>query len=216
MTEGNPVHDFVRAAVALVPPALSLDVAINQGRQVTAVFAGPLPAGHAAACRFVERTSVQSVGAPFDVVLSTNGGYPLDRNLYQAVKGMAAAERVVRPGGTIVMAAECADGTPPGGAFARLLAGAAGPDALDAATGESETDRWQTQVLGRVLRRADVWLHTQGLTDEEVRGAFLRPVADVTDAVAEALDSTGSGARLGVLPYGPLTVASTTGGLDRS
>ena len=216
VTEGNPVHDFVRAAVALVPPALSLDVAINQRRQLTAVFAGPLPAGHAAACRFVERTSVQSVGAPFDVVLSTNGGYPLDRNLYQAVKGMAAAERVVRPGGTIVMAAECADGTPPGGAFARLLAGAVGPDALDAATGASETDRWQTQVLGRVLRRADVWLHTQGLTDEEVRGAFLRPVTDVTDAVAEALDSTGSGARLGVLPYGPLTVASTTGGLDRS
>ena len=57
--------------------------------------------------------------------LSTNGGYPLDRNLYQAVKGMAAAERVVRSGGTIVMAAACADGTPDGGAFARLLADAA-------------------------------------------------------------------------------------------
>ncbi len=55
VTEGNPVHDFVRAAVALAPPTLSLDVAINQRRELTAVFAGPLPAGHAAACRFVER-----------------------------------------------------------------------------------------------------------------------------------------------------------------
>ncbi len=212
VTEGNPVHDFVRAAVALAPPTLSLDVAINQRRELTAVFAGPLPAGHAAACRFVEETSVQAVGARFDVVLSTNGGYPLDRNLYQAVKGMAAAERVVRAGGTIVMAAECTDGTPRGGAFARLLAEARAPDALGGVEGPSETDRWQAQVLGRVLHHAEVWLHAGGLTDDEVHAAFLRPVAHVTDAVAEALDGTGLGsrARLGVLPYGPLTVASAS------
>ncbi len=217
VTEGNPVHDFVRAAVALAPPTISLDVAINQRRELTAVFAGPLPSGHAAACRFVEQTSVQPVGARFDVVLSTNGGYPLDRNLYQAVKGMAAAERVVRAGGTIVMAAECADGMPNGGAFARLMAQAPGVDVLDAADGPSETDRWQAQVLGRILHHAQVWLHTQGLTDAEVHAAFLRPVDDVSDAVAEALDTAGRGlgggrhARLGVLPYGPLTVASASG-----
>ncbi len=216
VTEGNPVHDFVRAAVALAPPTISLDVAINQRRELTAVFAGCLPAGHAAACRFVERTSVQSVGAPFDVVLTTNGGYPLDRNLYQAVKGMAAAERVVRAGGTIVMAAECADGTPEGGAFARLLAGAPNPDALGGGDGPSETDRWQAQVLGRVLHHAEVWLHSRGLSDDEVRTAFLRPVDDVSEAVAEALDTAGRGLgtgrrpRLGVLPFGPLTVASAT------
>jgi nickel-dependent lactate racemase len=212
VTEGNPVHDFVRAAVALAPHAFSLDVAINQRRQLTAVFAGPLPTGHAAACRFVEETSVQQVGPRFDVVLSTNGGYPLDRNLYQAVKGMAAAERVVRSGGTIVMAAECADGTPGGSAFARLLAGAPDAGTLDAADGPSETDRWQAQVLGRVLRHAEVWLHSGGLTDDEIRAAFVRPVEDVSDAVAEALDATGSGdrTRLGVLPYGPLTVATAS------
>ena len=216
VTEGNPIHDFVRAAVALAPPTISVDVAINQRRELTAVFAGSLPQGHAAACRFVEQASVQSVGAPFDVVLSTNGGYPLDRNLYQAVKGMAAAERVVRAGGTIVMAAECADGTPQGGAFARLLAEASGSDALGGADGPSETDRWQAQVLGRVLRHAEVWLHSRGLTDDEVRTAFLRPVDDLNDAVGEALDiarhdlGAVRGARLGVLPYGPLTVASAT------
>ena len=208
VTDGNPVHDFVRAAVALVPPTLSVDVAINDRRKLTAVFAGPLPDGHRGACRFVEETAVQRVPARFDVVLSTNGGYPLDRNLYQAVKGMAAAERVVRAGGTIVMAAQCADGTPDGGAFARLLAGAPGAEALDAVEGPSETDRWQAQVLGRVLRHAAVWMFTDGLTEDEVRAAYLRPVTDVTDAVAEALDGAGPRARLGVLPFGPLTVAS--------
>ena len=119
---GNPVHDFVRAATALAPPHLSLDVAINRARQVTAVFAGPLPEAHDAACAHVQSSAVRAVDAPFDLVVSTNGGYPLDRNLYQAVKGMAAAERIVRPGGIIVMAAACEDGVPADGAFARLLA----------------------------------------------------------------------------------------------
>ena len=121
------MHDFVRAAVALAPPHLSVDVAINRARQVTAVFAGPLPAAHDAACAHVQSAAVRVVEAPFDLVVSTNGGYPLDRNLYQAVKGMAAAERIVRPGGTIVMAAACEDGVPADGAFARLLAEARTP-----------------------------------------------------------------------------------------
>jgi nickel-dependent lactate racemase len=212
VTEGNPVHDFVRAAVELAPPTMSLDVAINGRGEVTAVFAGRLPDAHVAACDFVERTAVRQVDEAFDVVLSTNGGYPLDRNLYQAVKGMAAAERIVRPGGTIVMAAACADGTPAGSAFAQVLAEAAGVDTLDRPDGPSRTDAWQAQVLGRVLRRTEVWLRSDGLGDDEVRGAYVTPVGDVDDAVSEALRAAGRGARLGVLPFGPLTVASVTPG----
>ncbi|HXQ76250.1 MAG TPA: nickel-dependent lactate racemase [Acidimicrobiales bacterium] len=208
VTDGNPVHDFVRAAAALAPPALSVDVAINNRRQLTAVFAGPLPDGHRAACAFVEETAVSRVDGRFDVVLTTNAGHPLDRNLYQAVKGMAAAERVVADGGTIVVAAACADGLPAGGPFARLLAAAPHRDLLAGAEGRSETDRWQVQVLGRVLQRADVWLHTDGLDDDEVRAAHLRPVADVTEAVADALAGAGPDARLCVLPEGPLSVVT--------
>ena len=194
--------------MALAPPTLSLDVAINNRRRLTAVFAGALPDGHRAACAFVADTAVQRVDRRYDVVLTTNAGYPLDRNLYQAVKGMAAAERVVADGGTIVVAAACADGVPAGGAFARLLAAASGGDALAAAGGASEPDRWQVQVLGRVLQRAEVWLHSEGLGDDEVRAAHLTPVGDVTAAVAAALDRAGPGARLAVLPQGPLTVAT--------
>ena len=73
---------------------------------------------HDAACACARASATQRVDAAFDVVVSTNGGYPLDRNLYQAVKGMAAAERIVRDGGIIVMAAECVDGIPGDGAFA--------------------------------------------------------------------------------------------------
>jgi nickel-dependent lactate racemase len=194
--------------VALAPPTLSLDVAINGARRLTAVFAGPLPHGHRAACAFVEETAVARVEGRFEVVLTTNAGFPLDRNLYQAVKGMAAAERVVTRGGTIVVAAACADGLPAGGPFARLLAAARGADDLLSDAGASAPDRWQVQVLGRVLGTADVWLHTDGLRDDEVRAAHLVPVGDVSTAVAAALDRAGPGARLCVLPEGPLTVVT--------
>ena len=149
--QGNPVHDFVRAATALAPPHLSVDVAINRQRRVTAVFVGPLPAAHDAACAHVGAAAVRQVAAPFDLVVSTNGGHPLDRNLYQAVKGMAAADRILRDGGTVVMAAACEDGVPDGGAFARLLSEAHLPDDLVGARAGPELDRWQAQVLGRVL-----------------------------------------------------------------
>lgn len=213
-TEGNPVHDFVRAATALVPPSLSIDVALDSRRALTAVFAGPLPDGHREACAFVARTAVRPVAERFDVVVTTNGGHPLDRNLYQAVKGMAAAERVVRDGGAIVLAAACGDGVPGGGAFARLLAGASGLADLvaggagGAAGGAAVPDQWQVQVLGRVLRRAPVWLHADGLTDAEIRAAHLRPARDLQQAVDDAVGAAGPGATVCVLVQGPLVVAT--------
>jgi nickel-dependent lactate racemase len=209
---GNPVHDFVRAATALAPPRLSLDVAINRDRRVAAVFAGPLPDAHDAACAHVRSSAVREVAAPFDLVVSTNGGYPLDRNLYQAVKGMAAAERIVRRGGIVVMAAACEDGVPDGGAFARLLQGARTPADLAGASGEPELDRWQAQVLGRVLTRAEVQLHAGGIDHHAIEDALLVPAPDLDGAVAGALARLGPGARVAVIPEGPLTVATVRPG----
>jgi lactate racemase len=209
---GNPVHDFVRAATALAPPQLSLDVAINRARLLTAVFAGPLPDAHDAACAHVQASAVRTVAAPFDLVVSTNGGYPLDRSLYQAVKGMAAAERIVRDDGVVVMAAACEDGVPSGGAFARLLAGAGTAAELAAANGGSELDRWQAQVLGRVLARAEVHLHSSGLDVAAVRDALMVPAPDLDEAVEGALERLGPAPRVAVLPEGPLTVATVRSG----
>lgn len=218
---GNPVHEFVRRATDLAPPHLSLDVTIDRERRLTGVFCGPLPGAHLAACESVLRTSVSTVEGPFDVVLTTNGGHPLDRNLYQAVKGMAAAERVLAPGGTIVVAAECADGLPGGGAFERLLAGAADAGALltgvtangngtSRAPGSpaepgapAEPDGWQAQVLGRVLAKAQVVLYSGGIDDDQARLAHLLPTHDVGEALDEALGRHGPGSRLCVLVRGP-------------
>lgn len=210
-TEGNPVHDFVRAATALCPPDLSLDVTTDSRRNLTGVFAGVLPVSHRAACAFASDTVTRSVDGRFDVVLTTNGGHPLDRNLYQAVKGMAAAERVVTDGGIIVMAAACTDGVPADGAFARILSGRPSPEQMRRPRGPGQVDGWQAQVLGRVLGRAEVWVHSTGLSDQEVRSALMTPVDDVSVAVTEALERRGGSARLCALPQGPLTVATPVG-----
>jgi lactate racemase len=210
--QGNPVHDFVRAAVALSPPHHSVDVTINRQRQLTAVFAGPLGTAHDAACASAEASVVRRVSEPFDIVVSTNGGHPLDRNLYQAVKGMAAAERIVRQGGVILMAAACVDGVPAGGAFARLLEGATTPEDLLRAAGGPELDLWQAQVLGRVLTRAEVHLYSEGLTERMVRAAQLLPVGDLDADLAQVINRLGGSPRLAVLPEGPLTVATVTAG----
>jgi nickel-dependent lactate racemase len=204
--DGNPVHEFVRRAVALAPPTLSIDVAINAQRRVTAVFAGTLPDAHRQACAFVEATSVLHVDEPFDVVVTTNAGHPLDRNLYQAVKGMTAAERVVRNGGSIVCVAACVDGVPDDGGFGRLLAAARTVEDLLAPP--STHDQWQVQILGRILARTRVGLHASGLDDAQIRAALLEPVADVAEAVTRRMAAAGPGARCCVLPEGPLTVVS--------
>jgi nickel-dependent lactate racemase len=145
------------------------------------------------------------VEARFDVVVATNGGHPLDRNLYQAVKGMAAAERITKPGGIVVMAAPCGDGVPSGSPFDALLRGAGPADLLDPGA-PLEADRWQAQVLARVLERARVWLYAEGLRDVALPAAWLRQVPDLGAAVADALAEAGPGASLAVLPQGPLTV----------
>ncbi len=205
VTRGNPVHDFVRAATALCPPTLAVDVAIDRQRRLTGVFSAPLPYGHDAACDFVESSAIRSVEERFDVVVTTNGGHPLDRNLYQAVKGMAAAERIVKDGGTIVMAAPCGDGVPAGSPFDRILAEHRPEDLLDPGA-PLEADRWQAQVLARIVGRARVWLYAERLAEGAVPGRWLRFVPDLRAAVAEALVGAGPGATVAVLPEGPLTV----------
>ena len=125
ITQGNPIRDDVREISRMVGVHLALDVTLNRDQQITAAFGGTLLAEHAAACAHARATAMQRVAAPFDVVLTSNSGYPLDQNLYQAVKGMSAAAKVVKPGGTIICAAECRDGLPAHGSFGEVQIGRA-------------------------------------------------------------------------------------------
>jgi nickel-dependent lactate racemase len=164
---------------------------------------------HEAACAVVRRTAMRAVPRPFDVVLTTNSGFPLDQNLYQAVKGMSAAAQVVRPGGAIVCAAECRDGFPSHGSYREELTAAASPAALleaIAARPATVPDQWQIQIQAAIQARSRVIVHTSYLSDAELAEAHLEQTADVEATVWQLLDDAGPEARLCVLPYGPLTV----------
>jgi lactate racemase len=204
----NPVHQDIRACAAVCPPHLALDVLLDREKSITHVYAGELFAMHAAACETAYDLAMSPVAQPFDVVVTTGSGFPLDQNLYQAVKGLAAAERIIAPGGTIVLAAACEDGLPDHGSFAEVLASGSSPAELleiICAPGYAVPDQWQVQVLARVLSKARVVLVCDGLTNAQVRAAHLEPADDVARAVREALASHDNG-RIAYLPEGPQTI----------
>jgi nickel-dependent lactate racemase len=209
VTEGNPVHDDVREIAKMVGIHFAIDVTLNRDQKITAAFAGDILEQHRAACAYAKETAMRAVPHPFDVVLTTNSGYPLDQNLYQAVKGMSAAAKIVKRGGTIVCAAECRDGLPSHGSYGAVLASQPTPEALLAmigAPGYSAPDQWQVQVQAQIQMKATVLVKTSGLSPEQVRAAHFAPIDDVERAVRDALGRGSGDATLCVLPQGPQTI----------
>ncbi len=209
ITEGNPIHDDVREIARMVPVTFSIDVTLNRDQKITKVFAGDLLEEHRLACASATDTAMRAVPAAFDVVLTSNSGYPLDQNLYQAVKGMSAAAKIVKPGGTIVCAAECRDGLPNHGSYGEVLASRPDPQGLlemICAPGYSAPDQWQVQIQAQILMKARVLIKTSGLGPEDLRQAHFAPIDDVSTAVKDALEKAGPGATLCVLPQGPQTI----------
>ncbi len=209
VTEGNPVHDAVRDIARTVGVAFNLDVTLNRQHDITNVFAGELFSSHAMGCDFARKTAMVAVPAPYDVVVTTNSGYPLDQNLYQTVKGMSAAAQIVKSGGAIVVASECSDGLPNHGGYKDLLRNGHDPETFLKqlwAPGFSVHDQWEVQVQAQIQRKARVYLKAEGLSPEQVRAAWLEPVDDVAEQAQECLAAAGRDARLAVLPQGPQTI----------
>ena len=209
VTEGNPVHHDVREIARLTGVDFALDVTLNRDQQITAAFAGDLPVEHAAACEAARRDAMQPVEAPFDVVLTTNSGYPLDQNLYQSVKGMSAAAEVVKPGGHIICVAECRDGLPDHGAYAAILAEKDSPGELLEminSPGYSTPDQWQVQIQAQIQMKSAVSVVAGCLDPEQIRAAHFEPAEDAGEAALQALAASGPGATLCVLPQGPQTI----------
>lgn len=206
--DGNPVHESVQACVRLAPPDFIVNVTLNRVRQITGVYAGELVQAHRAGCADCARLATVPVAELYDVVVTTNSGYPLDQNLYQAVKGMSAAARIVRPGGYILCAAECSDGLPNHGQYRELLTRATTPAGLLQMINDprfKEMDQWQVQVQALVQMRASVLLYSS-LPSDTVRAAKLQPVPSLEVGLGIALAQMGPQARIAVLPQGPLTV----------
>ncbi len=212
-TEGNPIWEEMKEVALMTNPTFMLNVTLNADGQITSVFAGDMLVAHAAGCAFIAQTAMVPVGEPFDIVITTNSGYPLDLNLYQSVKGMSAAAQIVRQGGAIIMATACEDGLPDHGGYAELLQRGGSPQGvLDMVTspGFNQPDQWQVQIQAMVQLWAEVFIYSEGLTDDQIRGALLTPCRDIPHTLAQLASSYNHKASIAVLPEGPQTIPYVT------
>ena len=176
ITEGNPIWEEMRDIALRPGPSFLLNVTLNERREITGVFAGGLIEAHKVGCEFVRASAMQQQSAPFDVVVTTNSGYPLDMNLYQGVKGMRAAAQIVRDGGAILLVAECSDGLPHGSPHERLLHSVDNPEEILRKIEEPDfawPEQWQSQIQALIQRRAAVHLVFVFCPTIEVRAAHL-------------------------------------------
>jgi len=205
--EKNPTQERIRQYGAAVPVDFLINVTLNAQREITGFFCGDVIAAYENGCAFVKETTMTPVEAPFPIVITTNSGYPLDQNLYQSVKGMAAAAEIVAEGGEIVLAAECRDGFPEHGNFARLVFEHNSPEAmLDTVyqPGFRLLDQWQIQKLAQVQLKAQVSVYSQ-IPTEEIQRANLVPILEMDSYLRDLRDKLGD-VPIAVLPEGPLTI----------
>ncbi|MBN1401866.1 MAG: nickel-dependent lactate racemase [Anaerolineae bacterium] len=209
ITEGNPVWEEISQVGQLARPDLMLNVTLNRRREITGVFAGEMMATHRQGIEFVRSSAMVPVEAPFDIVVTSNSGYPLDINLYQAVKGMSCAAQIVKPGGSILIASECRDGVPDYGEYRNLMHEGGSPAGvldLISQPGFRRHDQWEAQLHAQILQLADIHVYSDYLSDEETRGMLCEPCHDLDATLASLLGRHGAGARVCVLPEGPQTI----------
>ena len=208
LLKGNPTQERIRHDGTLLPIDFCINVTLNRDRQITQFFCGDVLTAHDRGCAFSRETAMVPCDRPFDVVVTTNSGYPLDQNLYQAVKGMSAAAQVVAPSGYIATAARCNDGFPAHGNFRTLLMQHESPQAiLDTilAPGFLLYDQWEAQMLANIQMKARVGLFSE-LADDDVRRAHLEPIRDIAAVVDREIAAKGPDVRIAVLPEGPMTI----------
>lgn len=212
ITEGNPLWEELRDIALRVGKSFLFNVTLNEQREITGVFAGDILQAHKTGFEFVRKSAMQKVKAPFEIVVTTNSGYPLDLNLYQGVKGMSAGARILSENGLLILACECSEGVPTNSPLDKLLRSASSPEeilTMLSTPGFVRPEQWQAQIQALIQRRAEVLLYSS-LPDEIVRTAFLTPCHDIGKAVQERLEKLDPEARVAVLPQGPLTIPYLT------
>lgn len=211
----NPIHEDMVEGARRAGLRFIVNVVCNAQKQVVNAFAGDFEKAHLAGTKFLGGLCRTAVPAPVPLVLTTNNGYPLDQNIYQAVKSMATAEIICRPGGVIIVAAACEDGHG-GEGFYRTFVGGHGArqilqDILKVPAECTQPDQWQSQIMARVMANHTVILvSTQ--PPQIVRDMGLVPAATVEEAVQLADQILGRKEPITVIPDGIGTIPCLASG----
>jgi nickel-dependent lactate racemase len=203
----NPTQDRIKKYGSSISVNFLINITLNERREITGFFCGDVDEAHEEGCRFAKNTAMTPVDQSYPMVITTNSGFPLDQNLYQSVKGMVAAAEIVSDGGEILLAAECRDGFPNHGNFARLVFEHNSPEAMlktISQPGYRLLDQWQIQKLAFVQMKAKVSVFSK-IPPDQIRRANLKPVMDLNAYLQDLIAKIGD-IPVAVLPEGPLTI----------
>jgi lactate racemase len=205
---GNPLHAELLAIAGMARHDFILDVTLTQKRQINGVFAGEPRAAHAAAVEFLESTSLERLPEPADVVITSAAGYPLDLTFYQSIKGITAAQHLLRPGGRILVLGECAEGIG-SEEFAGMLDQFAGHAQFleQIRATPVEVDQWQLEKLALCGVEHELFFYTPGAPTSRLGCLGKRAFDDLEEAIAALLSGSPDGARVALVPEGPYTFA---------
>ena len=203
--EGNPLHTDMVAAAEMAKLAFIVNVVIDEGKKTVAAFAGDFRQAHEAGTAFL-RQYCEVEAIPGDIVVTSNGGAPLDQNIYQSVKGLTAAEASAKEGAVLIMCAQLADGTG-GQGFYTSLRDCESPEdhfAQCAATPQNETipDQWESQILARILMKHRVIFVSRPEMEQTLREMKLDYAPDLDTAVKMAKAGKDENASITVIPNG--------------
>ena len=207
---GNQVHEDMMAAAEMAGLSFILKLVLNGANEVIGAFAGEIHDAHEAGCSFVrELAGVKAV--PCDVAITTNGGYPLDQNIYQAVKGMTAAEATLDEGGVIISIAGCSDGHGGEGFYRNIAENDPAEfekSCITRAKSDTLADQWTAQIFARILAHHPVILVTDLCDHDMIRAMHMTPANTVDEAIAIARDLKGADAKFAIIPDGLGVVVS--------
>jgi nickel-dependent lactate racemase len=202
--KNNPLHAELLEIAALARHDFMLDVALTKTREIAGVFAGNAVQAHAEGVAFLQKTLLATVPEPVDAVITTAAGYPLDLTFYQTIKGVTAAQHILKPGGKILVMSACSEGV---GApefankLARLSTYAEYLHELNGAP--VEVDQWQLEKLALVGGKYEVLFYTPGVSPQ-VAGGLAGDLYSTPDAAIQALTQSLPGnARVAIIPEGP-------------
>jgi len=207
--DGNPVHEENTWIGRRAGCDFIVNVVLDEHRRIVHAVAGDMEQAFLEGVRFVEKVVWDTVPEPVDIVITTSAGYPLDATFYQSVKGMVAAEPIVKPGGTVILAAEISEGigSPE---FRRIFEENRSLDEfMDRIMGGDyfRMDQWQLEEMAKVRRKARIVVVTRGLSPEQLSRLFVESAPTVEEAVADCLRRYGPDATIAVMPKGPYLVA---------
>jgi nickel-dependent lactate racemase len=211
-TEGsvteNPLHDELLEIARMARHDFMLDVTLTRSREISGIFAGDPVKAHAAAVTFLRESSLESLPAYVDAVITSAAGYPLDMTFYQTIKGITAAQHILRPGGKILILGECSEGAG-SPEFARKLSRYRGAqEFLDEIRDTPvDVDQWQLEKLALVELKHPVLFYTPGIPAAALGALAARHYDSPASALEALLSDLPKDARVAVIPDGPYTYA---------